>query len=293
MRHRWICLLTVALLAIPLLACATTVTLQQGAPNPFGSGIYNGAEDTSLIYWNLADPEQNQYASADQSWNYGSDEHLQAGFVDANYYWFRGSALIRFDVSALAGTAVQSARLRTYVGMPTFYEPDYIQNVEVGVKPVPYQDVDWVAGHSNGAAEIGASCAAQKRYGSANWQTGVIPNTTIIDSTEFRVGEYSGVCATISEYPGLVFRQTYVDLPASWVSSWVGTPQPNGGLLLCGEDCNLLSGGSIRIASSDFSRADLRPSLEITFTPEPSSLMALVGGLSCVGLALIRRRRAD
>ena len=291
----WLSVIVIAILAaISLKAKANTAVFQQGAPNPVGAGLYEGVEDTSLIWESWWTPEEG-YGGTGSVANFGFSETLRAGDYNVEMEHFVGcgtaTGLIRFDLSGLAGQTIQTARLYLWleVSSDEAEAPSLLDTIGVGMKPTPDGDSDWVAGTSDGQPQVGASCFEQKRYLQANWQQ---PYSFQCPQYiyDWAPSEYTGRQCALDPYEDW-FRccEVYIDLPSSLVSRWATSPENNGGLVLFGWKGYVLSGGGFCTPSSESPYQGLRPALAVTYVPEPSSFAALAIAL-CVTAALIKRR---
>lgn len=293
---------------VGLAAFADTAVFQQGLPNQFAPGGYSGAEDTSALYrWCWYGYDGMEYGVHFASENYGASQVLYVGYSggfgpppdfrppEGMYIGFAGGdgvGLIRFDVAALAGRTIQSARLRmsllsfSFSGFPES-RPSF-----GGYLPVPPKDADWVAGTSDNAVQAGASCWSQKRHGEQDWATELLPMGFYgPDPADWSLSTPTGRSWPASDPLGhpSVYTEVYFDLEPALVSFWADHPGDNGGLRFVAWNPNVLSGYLVAVPSSEFENAELRPALEVTYVPEPSILVFLGTGVAVA--SGMRRRR--
>jgi hypothetical protein len=266
-----------------------TVTLRNGSPNPFGSGVYSGAEDTGILWQTVPWWDEQGYHSVTMHYfdNYGSSQTICLASYDSTGDLTNGMGLIRFDVSGLAGRSIQSARLTLYIeDLADPWENTYSA---VKVSPMHSEDGDWVAGSSDAQPETGASCFSYKGYNTKTWAR----------PTDHYVGwNWGHTDWTLSTDTGLTvptdgmwfYKQVSVDISPSLISSWAASPASNPGLLIGGADNIALGGTFNNFCSSESTDLAMRPALEVTFVPEPSPAVVLAALASLAGLLRLKTR---
>ena len=294
MRLLWL-LVCAALLVAAVSVEADVVRFQQGMPNALAPQGYSGASDT-YIYLTWENYHYGSYTESNLScgdYNYGISDLLGVGerrwgtssTLGSSWDYGRiGVGLLKFNLSALVGKQIVSARLYCYLQEDpnTVTDPFHVPWV-LGVRPVPQADADWVAGTHLCSPEPGSACYDLK-CGTNPWSTtsqwGLDSKQgwSILQQTWLRLGN----C-----------QEAYIDLSPAMVQSWVSSPATNGGLLLFGwdntgtatnQDCPINY-----LVSCDSPDRRYRPVLEIGFVPEPGSLAVLAAGL--FALPLIKRRK--
>lgn len=257
-------LLTLVVVALPAAASqAATMTFQNGVAG------YAGTQDTFLTLDGIRDEV-----------NWGARTHFYVGPYSGEEPDERNRALIRFDVSSLAGlyAEITSITLRLTV----LATPGGPNTVDLH-QPLAANG-DWVEGGSDGAVEAGASSGANKNEPGTPWAGG--PG---LGSTGF--GPLLASAPFTSPSLG-VLELTILDSAVATALVDDFLLGANEGFLLKAQDEAFDEGRrDVIFFSSENGVIGERPLLIVDYTPVPepgNALMLLVGSLV---LAALRRRQ--
>jgi Carbohydrate binding module (family 35) len=215
------------------------------APSPASTPIArernpSGAEPGALI---VSGPQRVQDTTLRDGkywgkWNFGGSQYLQIGVQPSTVYdIYRSVTLIRFDVSGLPYTNVDSAKLRLYIPR------DLIQQVPVPIRvyAVSPANGNWKAGASEAKAQPDA-CSWDNLANGRPWAGEPGLSRPGID--------YSAQPLDTKTVDGLNGEWIQLELPKRLVQSWMDKPDQNAGLLIKTDD-NAQPGQSTYICSSE------------------------------------------
>lgn len=241
---------------------AATVAFREGTDiATLGITNYAGTEDTFI------------QSGANTARNYGASASLYLGKTTAGGNPVESKALLRFDITSLAGKfdSINSVTLTMTFVTQT---PVNTTNIGLNLYQISGANSGWVEGTANGVAEAGSSSWNRMVYSGTNWAgsdglstSGTDYVATVIDGTK-----------SISS-PGSSGTQYSWTLPSSLIVDWIGGT--NTGLLFASSNWgDMISGDYFRFASSGYSTASYRPTLTINYTiPEPKTYILFSLGL--------------
>ena len=244
---------------------AETLVLQQGLNG------YSGCEDTYIRGQGYND---NNYGAATVLYTMGN---VNTTIGDACQAMIRFNNLFGDGVNQVpAGAVITHAELQMYTYMTSTrqYALRWYQ-----------MQRDWVAGSGTGAPEVGASCANYRMYsttpsGSDFWGTAGVPRVGPLSSSTnppTNGGDYYNYYDPIrvETLPPATLDWMTWDV-TGFVQRWQYGAIPNDGLLSYSMDGYL----RIRLCSSEYVVATLRPKLVIEYEPLPENTVAFQQGLN-------------
>ena len=225
---------------------ASPLVLQEGVANEFSEGAtYHGTSDTYLF-----EPEE--------AANFGGLKALAVDSMPAASGHRQHSALLRFDVAALAGKTITAPATLSLVQVNAVGETGDA-SFAFNVYAVSAKNADWNQGTGKGT---------EASEGEATWKCKAAPGTPWAGSpglsepgTDYEAKPIATLDYRVADGTGHVVRFA---VPAALIRQWADHPETNGGLLFVWQ-----SGGRVPglFRSSKWGVLAQRPSLEIDLAP--------------------------
>ena len=292
------------LMVLSMVASAEIIVFQDGLPND----LYP-ATDTNTTPWNefAYQGTHDSMVAAGSSYvdfNYGGRDYMSAG--NPNYGSTIQQAMLKFDLSALAGATVNSATLEIWSRSLSSYGEQ-----EFSIHEMKPANGGWLEGRGTGSQAIGDEVTFGAKsfslggawaggYGPLNWANPAYSGgEPVYDMTPIATFLTTDNATTTN------YHNYFIDVPASIIQTWVGQDVRDvAGLLI---HANFMrefdpevdpwhypytSPSYIRICSGEFATGQYtyirRPKLTLDYIPIPEPMTLVVLGL---GGLLIRRKR--
>jgi hypothetical protein len=225
-----------------------------------------------------ASKDNTLYENATGSLSNGAGPTLYAGKTGSNNTHLLRRAVLAFDLSAIpAGSSIQTASLTVHLTRAPGGTGSIPENFSLSALLA-----DWGEGTSNAGSPGGAGAPATA--GDATW----IHRVHNTSAWSVPGGDFASVVSasqTLSAPGAYTFSSPQL---AADVQTWLDDPGDNFGWILRGDE-TLVDGalGAKEFASREHATASYRPTLTVTYVPEP----AMLAPAGIASLALVPRRR--
>lgn len=211
---------------------------------------------------------------ADDKW--GSSDKLWAGTWEASGIpAFDGRSVLRFDVSELFNTEPNAVVTAVTLKLETIQVQDDEDDYTVAVHAVHENNEGWVEGDATWNHKVKSTSTA--------WHGGAGLGTTGYDSTALAQQTFD--TATLQSFS---FSGTSTEL-TNLLKGWDTQGSDNAGVILLMPSPNDNT-HRVKFASKEHDTL-AGPILEVTYIPEPGSVVLLLSALAGLGAVVGRRRR--